>query len=356
MGRDPSNWAISHDVSAALACVDSKVLDFPLFVPVGDRASDIIIQSATAAIDNDNSDGDVPAGVMALSGWLNRTTNLSIIRGADDHEGGLAGQLSTAASHLSGYLAGADSGEDSIVALYQRFGKSVIGIYLGSRVHKQIVAQDALSLFTKFGHLNRQMGSVAMENCGTGIPGGEVLGIVSDSNGGIDGLAKVQEVVRGWHAGRCVHDSNVEATATVSQSEPIKLWWRKQQLLLPDQVGSWRSNDTSNSTFSARSSKELSTDIIWREPAAASACVELKAEADNNCGNLTKTCGLGSLDDLWAGKPRRLLQLQQRHRMHTVENWTACLPLVRRPRQSEEKTKRRWNLRGLHRGERGYVR
>ena len=198
----------------------------------------------------------------------------------------------TAATHLFNYFLKAAPEEVTATTIFcLQFGQSVVGIFMAPRVHKQLTSRAILTAFVSHVEQLRPAGSVVMQYCGEGISGGVTFGVVSNSDGGAQGLAAVQSTMQEWHRGRCLTGYSGNMTLEMS------LWSYEPQL---DAVGRLGMNRTSNSTFnnstfSGRSRARRSGALQPPPPLTAravAACTEIRVEPDNDCYKLADRCGL----------------------------------------------------------------
>ena len=291
VGKDPSNWTVAHDVDTVLACLDAKIIDFPLFVPIADPTADILIRSAGSKLYNDA--GETPSALpVANSSWINQTVVLQITETEDGNKGvDLSGQVFTAATHLRTYLGTIAAGEHTTTIFYLHFGKSVVGIYMGTRVHKQLTSATVLAAFTDYVLDRKPVSPVVIQHCGQKTSGGVVFGIVSNSEGGVGGLAAVQNTIQGWHEGKCVGGSS-------TRDMDFSFWSHEPQLILGTLLAT---NSTSNSTFQrparARHLRASDHNLATR---AMAACSEIRVETNNTCYDLASRCGLSDIKKFYS--------------------------------------------------------
>jgi hypothetical protein len=293
VGRHYSNWTVTHDISSLFACYEPKLVLFPIGIPIDSPESNIYIRNAVSKL-SATPDLEAPASPPKDS-WMNHTAVVSVGQGAS--QGGeldLSGQVVTAARHLSRYLLANDPGEGKAFTLFLHFGKSVVGVYLGGRVHTPLTAVSILDSFASYVSAKSPQGSVVFQHCGAEVAGGLVFGVVSSISGGADGLVAVQKAVQAWARGEC--HGEVSETETFN----LPIWAYEPFRLQGSRFGNMTANSTVNATFNSpikRTNNPPGPVPVHSDKRAAAACSEIRVESDNGCEQLADRCGIsiGSL-------------------------------------------------------------
>lgn len=77
VGDHQSNWTVVHGLDTFFTCLESKLLDFPLYTPIDDDSSEIYIQTAASsrgdAIDFSLVEVPRPRMMPGISGTISRS-------------------------------------------------------------------------------------------------------------------------------------------------------------------------------------------------------------------------------------------------------------------------------------------
>ena len=221
VGEKRSNWTITHHLDTFLACHDPKVLEFPLYVPIGEPGKKIVLR-AVASTKADHVDLSSLSLPTNNSSFIKTHVELEMVHSkSNDTEHNYSGQLFTAANQLRAYLANMEP-TDTETILFAQFGKSAVGIYIGKDAHDPSFAVSILTTFMSLTVGGKVSSTTAIQHCGEGISSGSVVGVISSSGNGVSALRTVQEAVVRWDRGECASDH-----AESSKLTPIFLWMKQ---------------------------------------------------------------------------------------------------------------------------------
>jgi chitinase len=282
VGFDSSAWTAYHNINRLALCNSTMLLDFTIHNPLSDIDTRSLLRSCTAA-----KDVPVTSGSEATFGHENARIAKRDDSSCIPHGNTISSQASLqiasngtasttpangvqqASQAIAQYLDQQQSGCGQ-ASSFAYSGSIVMGIFAGSAVFDQGIAESILQQFTSKIAGSNIPENTAVQLCSHNMSSRYTLGIAINTKADV---AAVQILVATWDAGRCVDKYDTASN------------WKEITLSVPAPL------DNSSIPQNWTSANDT-TLLAARNLLPRADCKTIQVASGESCGSLAKECGI----------------------------------------------------------------
>lgn len=272
-GSDPKNWHLYSDVAQLQLCNETLVFDFAVDQELDDKHTKGMFRACMADYGSSSGTKRASSSRAACSVVNPSKVKVNVELGWAGSAGSSDGSKAAviAASQISQHIKSRKSICANNTVSFSSSGRTLVGLYAGSQVVSQGVAESVIDEFTSHAEKNGLSDKTVFQLCESKDRGADfAIGIVISLSGDV---SFIQSTVKAWNNGACAPD--IEGTKK----------WADFALQVPTIV-------TSSNTTSVRG-------LTRRAPPPANSdgtCTTKRVDGGDSCAALAAKCGISPAD------------------------------------------------------------